>query len=134
MTRGDLVADASALVLAAIDTTDRGDTALAQLHAATVHAPHLVDVEVGSALRRMVLRSEIGADDAVTCRRLAADLIDFRYPHHPALCDCAWDYRAQLTFYDAQYAALATVLGFPLLTADARIGRAPVRGLEVEVC
>ena len=40
-----------------------------------------------------------------------------------------------LTFYDAQYAALALILGCTLLTADARIGGGgPLGGLEVEVC
>ena len=134
MTAAELVADASAVVLAVTDRTDRGQHALTRLHSATVHAPHLVDVEVGSALRRLVLRGELSAGDADTSRRNAGELIDIRYPHHRGLCDWAWANRAQLTFYDAQYAALAQLLGCALLTADARMGRAPLRDLQVDVC
>ncbi len=66
--------------------------------------------------------------------RSAVGLVDERYPHGPELCDWAWANYSVLTFYDAQYAALALILGYTLLTADARIGRAPLRGLRVEVC
>jgi predicted nucleic acid-binding protein len=134
MRASSLVADASAVVLAAIDRTSRGQAVLARLRTATVHAPHLVDVEVGSTLRRMVLRGELSLDDADEGRGVAGDLIDARYPHHRGLCDWAWAYRDQLTFHDAQYAALARFLGLALLTADARAARAPVRGVEFEVC
>ena len=134
MTASELVADASAVVLAVIDQTSRGEEALARLQSATVHAPQLVDVEVGSALRRLVLRGDLGPDDADEFRRAAGDLIAARYPHHRALCDWAWANRNRLTFYDAQYAALAGMLGCPLLTADARIGRATLRDVQVEVC
>lgn len=129
-----LVADASALVLAVTDRTRRGSEALSRLRAATVHAPHLVDVEVGGALRRRVLRAELGSAEADECRRAAGSLIDVRYPHHRGLCDWAWANRDQLTFYDAQYAALARLLGLVLLTADARSARAPVQGVAFEVC
>ena len=129
-----LVADASALVLAVTDRTRRGSGALARLHEAAVHAPHLVDVEVGSALRRLVLRGELDSSEADECRRVARGLIDVRYPHHRALCDWAWANQDRLTFYDAQYAALAQLLGLVLVTADARSARAPVRGVEFEVC
>ena len=134
MRASELVADASAVVLAVIDRTSRGQDVLARLRAVTVHAPHLVDVEVGSTLRRLVLRGELSPDDANECRGVAGDLIDARYPHRRALCDWAWVNRDRLTFYDAQYAALAELLGYTLLTADARIGRAPLRGLQIEVC
>ena len=134
MRASELVADASAVVLAVIDRTSRGQDVLARLRAVTVHAPHLVDVEVGSTLRRLVLRGELSPDDANEGRGVAGDLIDARYPHRRALCDWAWVNRDRLTFYDAQCAALAELLGYTLLTADARIGRAPLRGLQIEVC
>ena len=71
---------------------------------------------------------------AISMGRYAAGLVDERYPHGLELCDWAWANHTVLTFYDAQYAALAQVLGCTLLTADGRIGRAPLRGVEVEVC
>ena len=129
-----LVVDASALVLAVTDRTRRGSEALSRLRAATVHAPHLVDVEVGGALRRLVHRDELDSAAADECRRVAGSLIDVRYPHHRGLCDWAWANRDQLTFYDAQYVALAHFLGLVLLTADARAARAPVQGVVFEVC
>lgn len=129
-----LVADASALVLAVTDGTRRGSEALSQLRAARVHAPHLIDVEVGGALRRLVLRGELDPAEADECRRMAGGLVDVRYPHHRGLCDWAWANRDRLTFYDAQYAALAQLLGLVVLTADARMGRAPLRGVQIEVC
>lgn len=129
-----LVADASALVLAVTDRTRRGAEALSRLRVATVHGPHLVDVEVGSALRRLVLRGELDSAQADEWRRVAGGLVDVRYPHHRALSDWAWANRDRLTFYDAQYVALAQLLGLVLVTADARSARAPVQGVEFEVC
>ncbi len=134
MSASELVVDASVVVLAVIDQTSRGQDAKARLRAVTVHAPHLVDIEVGSALRRLVLRGQLSPDDADEARRFAGEIIDVRYPHHRGLCDWAWANRSQLTFYDAQYAALAQLLGLVLLTADTRAARAPVRGVEFEVC
>jgi predicted nucleic acid-binding protein len=129
-----LVADASTLVLAVTDPTRRGSEVLSRLRTATVHAPHLVDVEVGAALRRLVHRDELDSAEADECRRFAGGLVDVRYPHHLGLSDWAWANRDRLTFYDAQYAALAQLLGLVLLTADARAARAPVQGVEFEVC
>ncbi len=130
----ELVADASVLVLAVADASKRGGQALERLRTAKVHAPHLADVEVGSALRRMVLQSRLTVTTARELGRRAASLIDERYPHVSGLRDWAWVNYSVLTFYDAQYAALSAILDCPLLTADTRIGRAPLRGLRVEVC
>ena len=130
----DLVADASALVLAVTDTSHRGLRVIEYARSATVHAPHLVDVEVGSALRRMVIHDGLQRATACVMARSAADLVDERYPHGPELCDWAWANHSVLTFYDAQYAALAELLGCTLLTADGRMGRAPLRSAHVEVC
>lgn len=130
----DVVADASTLVLAVSDTAQRGIRLLERIEAATVHAPHLVDAEVGSALRRMVIHDGLQLAAAITMGQYAAGLVDERYPHGPELCDWAWANHTVLTFYDAQYAALAQILGCTLLTADGRMGRAQLRGVKVEVC
>jgi predicted nucleic acid-binding protein len=45
----------------------------------------------------------------------------------------AYELRANLTAYDASYVALAEGLGCPLLTADARLSRAPGIRCPVDV-
>jgi len=95
-------------------------------HAFDLHAPHLLDVEVLSALRRVVASGEAAparADAAV------ADFIDLpieRYPHD-VLVSRVWELRNNFSAYDATYVALAEALTdehAPLLTADARLARA----------
>jgi len=91
-----------------------------------LHAPHLMDVEVLSALRRVVATGETTperADEAV------ADLLDLpieRYAHEPLVWRI-WELRHNLSAYDAVYVALAEAIvegGAPLLTADIRLARA----------
>lgn len=89
-----------------------------------LHAPHLLDSEVASGLRRQVASQRIAAGDGWaaldTWRRLGLT----RYAMH-GLLDRVWDLRANLSAYDAGYVALAESLGCSLVTADARISRAP---------
>ena len=71
----------------------------------TLHAPHLLDVEVAQVLRRYALAGELEAERA----RLALhDLADFplhRYAHD-FLLTRVWELRANLTAYDAVYMRL----------------------------
>lgn len=89
-----------------------------------VHVPHLIDSEVASALRRRALAGQIsdqaGWSALDTWRRLSAT----RYPLH-ALLERVWQLRANVSACDAGYIALAEALGCSLLTADARLSRAP---------
>jgi predicted nucleic acid-binding protein len=59
-------------------------------------------------------------------------LITDRYPH-TTCAETAWALRDDLTYYDALYVALAARLGYPLLTADARLARAPGLPSAVEL-
>jgi predicted nucleic acid-binding protein len=84
--------------------------------------PLLLDVEILSALRRVV-----AADDASSARagEAVADLLDLpieRYAHH-ALTPRMWELRENFSAYDATWVALAEA-GVPLLTADAGLERA----------
>ncbi|HEY7932603.1 MAG TPA: type II toxin-antitoxin system VapC family toxin [Solirubrobacteraceae bacterium] len=93
-------------------------------------APHLIDAEVGHALRRAVLAGELGqraAGSALT------DLYEFPINRvsHLGLLKRAWAMRANLTFYDALYVTLAEQLQTALLTLDGRLSRAP--GVEIVV-
>ncbi len=125
-----LVVDASAALHALV--AREPDTALVGLLAADgdLHAPHLVDLEVLHALRRLVSARELGADRAEDARRDFGELAIVRYPHEP-LAERIWELRHVVTAYDAAYVALAEALGVPLVTCDARLERAP--GVEAEI-
>ena len=129
----DVVADASAVVLSIAGKRERDERLAARLAAAVCHAPHLLDAEVGNALRRHLLAEKISVDTAAIGLRGLAGLIDERYPHHGTLATAAWALRGAITYYDALYVALAARLDVPLLTADARLARAPGLPCTVEV-
>jgi len=98
----------------------------------TLHAPHLLDVEVAQVLRRYTRTGELD-----TARGLQAleDLADFpltRYPHDLFLLRI-WELRHNVTAYDATYIALAEALGAPLLTRDAALASAPGHHAQVEL-
>lgn len=129
----DYVFDASSLVLALIGKTDAADALRRRVPTMRLHAPHLIDAEVGNVLRRHERAGRISTDEAEAALHAGSALIEYRYPHAGTLSELAWTWRANVSFYDALYAALAVRLGVPLLTADARLGRAPGLGCRIEV-
>jgi predicted nucleic acid-binding protein len=92
-------------------------------------APHLIDAEVGHALRR---KARLGQMDAETAEKAiwAINDLPLRRVEHENLIHVAWDLRDNFTFYDALYVSLALMLGETLLTFDARLARS---GLDVPV-
>jgi predicted nucleic acid-binding protein len=94
--------------------------------------PHLVDAEVGHVLRRAVLAGELSATAARAALRDLADLPLVRAAH-VGLLERAWALRANLSFYDGLYVALAERLELPLLTVDARLARAPGIRARIEL-
>lgn len=87
-----------------------------------LHAPHLLDVEVAHALRRLVAGRKVSAGAA---RRALDDILELRmrrYPH-AELLDRMWELRTHITPYDASYVALAEALGATLITTDTRLAR-----------
>jgi predicted nucleic acid-binding protein len=98
----------------------------------SLHAPHLLDVEVIQVLRRYV------RDKALTAQRGQEALEDFadiplsRYPHD-FLIPRIWELPSTLTAYDAAYVALAELLDAPLLTCDSKIASASGHYANVEV-
>ena len=98
----------------------------------TLHAPHLLDIEVAQVIRRYAAKGEI---DSIRGRAALADLADFpfrRYPHD-FLLPRVWDLRNNLTAYDAVYVALAEALDAPLLTRDQRLAAAAGHHARVEL-
>jgi predicted nucleic acid-binding protein len=126
-----IVVDASALVEALLGTPA---TVARRLFAAgeTLHAPHLIDIEVAQVVRRFV-RS--GAIEPERGREALTDLADFplqRYPH-AVLLPRVWELRNNLTAYDAAYIALAEALDAPLVTRDRRLAGASGHDAQVEL-
>jgi len=98
----------------------------------TLHAPHLLDVEVTQALRRLVRQGAIAvhrADEAVH------DLLDLRISRyaHFVLVPRIWRLRHNFTAYDAAYIALAETLGAALVTRDHRLASSKGHAASVEV-
>jgi len=128
-----IVVDAS-VVVEFLMRTDTGRLARDRLFRdrATLHAPHLLDVETAHALRRLHAAGQIDANRGREALGDLAELRINRYPHDLLLMRI-WELRANLTAYDAAYVALAEVLRAPLLTCDRRMAQAPGHSARVEI-
>ncbi len=130
-----IVVDASAMVELLLQTS-----AAPAIEAAiivpdrTLHAPHLIDIdiEIASVVRRLAGRGEI---DAARGRLMLDALRDLPLERHAhaLLLPRIWHLRENVTAYDAAYVALAEILDAPLLTRDARLARAAGHLIAVEL-
>lgn len=96
------------------------------------HSPHLLDVEVAQALRRLVRAGEVLADRAEEALQDLADL-DLRRHAHVHLLGRTWELRDNLTAYDAIYVALAEAIDAPLVTCDSPLDATPGHAARIEV-
>lgn len=128
-----IVLDASAVVELLLHTA-AGQAVAARLAdpAIGVHVPHLVDVEVVQALRRLASLGELTAVEAETAIDDLRSLDLQRHAHEPLL-GRVWELRQNLSAYDAVYVALAEVLETRMLTCDGRLARAPRLANRVEL-
>ena len=114
-----IVLDASAAVAALLNDGN----ARRLVGSEGLHAPHLIDAEVVSALRRLVLAGTLNAEDGLNCLEAWSHLAVIRYAAGPLL-QRMWELRGGISAYDAMYVALAELLDCALVTADARLSRA----------
>lgn len=118
-----LVADASVVVAALVDSGPAGAWAERMLRSDDVGAPHLMPAEVANLLRRAVLAGKISEDTAALAH---ADLVAFPielFPYAP-FAERVWELRGTVTAYDAWYVALAETLEARLATLDVKLSRA----------
>jgi len=96
----------------------------------SLHAPHLLELEVTQVLRRLVREETIPASRAHQAMQDLLDLRITRYPHF-LLLPRIWQLRHNFSAYDAAYVVLAEKLGARLLTRDGKL--AAVRGHSASV-
>jgi predicted nucleic acid-binding protein len=98
----------------------------------SLHAPHLIDLEVAQVLRRLSREqtiSERRADEAIE------DLENMRitrYPHF-VLLPRIWQLRHNLSAYDAAYVVLAEKIGATLITRDSRLASASGHSAKIQL-
>lgn len=112
-----IVIDASAMIEALVGRDV--DTELLDALVGEVAAPHLLDVEVLSVLRALLLGRTLEPHVAETARQ---DHFAFTITRHETgpLADRIWQLRHRYTSHDATYLALAEGLAVPLYTCDAK--------------
>lgn len=127
-----IVVDASVLVTALGDDGPDGDRARLRLRTeGRLAAPHLIDLEVTSAWRRLASAGQLDQRRATLA---IADLQALRIDRvqHGFLLPRCWELRSNLTVYDAAYVALAEALDTTLLTVDSRLSRTPGARCPIE--
>ena len=123
-----VVLDASVLVNALlIDGASR-----ARLADANLQAHELIDAELLSVLRKLVLGNQLPEHHALQAL-ITAQQLGLRRHASRHLWPRAWELRANLSAYDALYVALAEQLSATLLTGDSRVSRAPGLRCRVDV-
>jgi predicted nucleic acid-binding protein len=114
-----IVVDASAALTALLND----GPARQILGAQGLHAPHLIDSELASALRRQVHMNSVTADDGWQALDAWRRIGVTRYPIF-GLLQRIWELRDNVSAYDASYVAVAESLGCALVTADRRLSNA----------
>jgi predicted nucleic acid-binding protein len=98
----------------------------------SLHAPHLLDLEVAQVLRRLVREGAVSGPRADQAIEDLLDLRVTRYPHFIFLPHI-WRLRDNFSAYDAAYVALTEKLGATLITRDSRLASACARVVSLEL-
>lgn len=127
-----IVVDSAAVIdaLTAVEGSERLREVLA---GEELHAPALIDFEVVSALRGLVLGARLSVARALDALSDFEDLRVARWAADDALRRRAFSLRENLSACDAAYVALAEALECPLVTRDARLARSRGHGARITV-
>jgi predicted nucleic acid-binding protein len=98
----------------------------------SLHAPHLLDLEVTQVLRRLLRGGTVPEDLADQAIQDLVDLRMTRYPHY-VLLPRIWQLRDNFSAYDAAYVALAEKIGARLVTRDGRLASASGHTAAIEL-
>ena len=123
----------SAAVLDALTRVDGTDDLRSVLSSERLHAPALLDFEVVSGLRGLLLGGHLSRSEADTVLADYGDLPIERWASAEIFRRRNLDLRHDLSAYDAAYVALAEALGCPLVTRDRRLARASSHLIDVRV-
>lgn len=127
-----IVVDASAVADLLLELEPGGAWVEGRVRAErSLHAPHLLDFEVASAIRSRVAREDIPVGRGRLALTDLAALPVTRYPASPFL-ERVWALRTSITAYDAFYVALAEALNAPLITTDRRLARSTGHRAAIE--
>ena len=98
----------------------------------SLHAPHLIDIEVTQTLRRLASLKEITAARGKQCLEDHLAL-NIKRAEHGHLLERVWTLRDSLTAYDAAYVVLAEILDAPLVTCDAKLSRSHAHKARIQL-
>ena len=128
-----IVVDASALI-AVLIKSEAWEPVEARLFDSgdAIHAPHLIDVEVASVMRRLVAAGKLETERGRAAIEALADLRIERHAHRDLLTR-VWALRHNLSVQDAFYVALAEALDAPLITRDRRLSDAAGHAARMEL-
>ena len=128
-----IVVDASA-VLELLLRTDKGIKVQERVldPDESLHAPHLIDIEVTQTLRRLVSLRQITAARGKQALEDHVEL-NVKRAEHKKLLERIWTLRDSVTAYDAAYVVLAEILDAPLITCDAKLARSHGHKARIEL-
>ena len=126
-----IVLDASAAVEWLL-RTELGLRVHQRIGTTPLHAPHVFDVEVVQAVRRIVLLKKVPLWMGTQAMEALKSLRLLRHSHS-LLLNRMWDLRSSVSAYDATYVALSEALPAPLITCDSKLAATHGHSAEIEL-